>query len=264
MVKLSVNKLNFSYGNSFSLRDVSFSVESGQICAFLGPNGSGKTTLTKCITGVLKKDSGKISLDDRDMGELKERELSRLLAYVPQIHEASFHYTVTDMVLMGRNPYIGYFSMPKNEDMEKCLSALTMLKIDCIKNSIFTEISGGQQKLVLIARALAQETPFILLDEPTAHLDFRNKLLVLKKIKNLVKAKEVTVLLSLQDPNEVMLVADSTIILNNGEIVSQGKTQEVLTSKIIKEIYGIDAELFDSGERKVFIPSLNSIKGDFA
>jgi iron complex transport system ATP-binding protein len=168
-----------------------------------------------------------------------------------------------DMVLMGRNPYIGYFSMPNSEDVDKSLIALTTLKMEYIKDHVFTEISSGQQKMVLIARALAQETPIILLDEPTAHLDFRNKLFVLKNIKNLVKAKNVSVLLSLHDPNEVSLIADHTIIMNNGEIVSQGKTEEVLTSKIIKEIYGVDAELLDVGERKVFVPSMDSIQSDF-
>jgi len=263
MVKLSVNKLVFSYGNAFSLEDISFSVTKGQICAILGPNASGKTTLIKCVAGVLSKGSGIISFDDRNADELTERELSRMLAYVPQIHEATFPYTVMDMVLMGRNPYIGYFSMPKREDLDKCLTALTTLKMECVKDDVFTEISSGQQKMVLIARALAQETPIILLDEPTAHLDFRNKLLVLKNIKNLVKEKDVSVLLSLHDPNEVSLIADHTIIMNNGEIISQGKTEAVLTSQVIKEIYGVDAELLDAGERKVFVPSLDSMKSDF-
>jgi iron complex transport system ATP-binding protein len=264
MVKLSANKLNFSYGNGFSLKNISFSVNSGQICAILGPNASGKTTLIKCITGILSIGSGTISFDDRDMTELKEKEVSRTLAYVPQIHEASFPYTVMDIVLMGRNPHIGYFSMPKSEDVDKSHSALATLKMECIKNRIYTEISGGQRKMVLIARALAQETPIIVLDEPTAHLDFRNKLLVLKNIKNLVKAKGVSVLLSMHDPNEVSLIANQTMIMNDGEIVSQGKTEDVLTSKIIKEIYDIDVELFHSREGKVFVPSMDSIKGDFA
>jgi iron complex transport system ATP-binding protein len=213
---------------------------------------------------VLSKGLGTISFDDRVADELTERELSRMLAYVPQSHEASFPYTVMDMVLMGRNPYIGYFSIPKNEDLNKSLVALTTLKMEHIKDKAFTEISSGQQKLVLIARALAQETPLILLDEPTAHLDFKNKLLVLKNIKNLVKTKGVSVLLSLHDPNEVTLIADHTIIMNNGEIVSQGKTEDVLTSKIIKEIYGIDTELLDVAKRKVFVPSMDSIESGFA
>ena len=118
MVKFTVNKLNFSYGNAFSLKDISFSVNKGQICAILGPNASGKTTLIKCVAGVLSKGSGIISFDDRNADELTERELSRMLAYVPQIHEASFPYTVMDMVLMGRNPHIGYFTMPKSEDFK--------------------------------------------------------------------------------------------------------------------------------------------------
>jgi len=264
MVKLTAEKLKFSYENGFSLKDISFSVDKGQIYAILGTNASGKTTLIKCITGILSIDSGTISFDDRNITGLTEKELSRILAYVPQIHEASFPYTVMDMVLMGRNPHIGYFTMPKSEDLDKSLSALATLKIQAIKNNVYTEISGGQQKMVLIARALAQETPLILLDEPTAHLDFRNKLLVLKNIKNLVKAKGVSVLLSLHDPNEVTLIADHTIIINNGEIVSQGKTEDILTSKIIKEIYGIDVKLLHSGKRNVFVPSMDSIQGDFA
>jgi iron complex transport system ATP-binding protein len=264
MVKFGINKLNFSYGNSFSLKDISFSVNSGQICAILGPNASGKTTLIKCLAGVLSKESGAIIFDDRVAKGLTERELSRMLAYVPQTHEASFPYTVIDMVLMGRNPYIGYFSMPKKEDLNMSHMALATLKMEHIKDKAFTEISSGQQKMVLIARALAQETPIMLLDEPTAHLDFKNKLLVLKNIKNLVKAKGVSVLLSLHDPNEVTLIADQTIIMNNGEIVSQGKTEDVLTTRIIKEIYGIDVEVIDVAERKMFVPSMDSIESGFA
>ena len=263
MVKLDVRKLNFSYGKTFSLKEVSFSVDEGQVYAILGPNASGKTTLIKCIAGILSIETGAISFDDRDIAGLTEKELSRILAYVPQIHEASFPYTVMDMVLMGRNPHIGYFTMPKSEDAEKSLSALATLKIQEIKNNVYTEISGGQQKLVLIARALAQETPVILLDEPTAHLDFRNKLLVLKSIKKLVEAKGVSILLSLHDPNEVSLIADHTIIINDGKIVTHGKTQDTLTAKIIQEIYGVDVELAHSGKRNVFVPSMDSIKGDF-
>ncbi|MCW4033917.1 MAG: ABC transporter ATP-binding protein [Candidatus Bathyarchaeota archaeon] len=263
MVKLSVNKLNFSYENGFSLKDISFSVGKGQLCAVLGPNASGKTTLIKCIANVLQISSGAIRFDEKDMSLLKQNEISKTMAYVPQVHEASFPYSVTDMVLMGRNPYIGYFSMPKSEDLQKSVDALAALKIEQIKNKAYTQISSGQQKLVLIARALAQETPIILLDEPTAHLDFRNKLLVLKNIKNLVKTKQVTVLMSLHDPNEVSLVADQTLIMNGGEIVSNGRTGDVLTVDVIKEIYGVDVGLADSGERKVFVPSMDLIKEDF-
>ncbi len=207
--------------------------------------------------------SGAIFFNNVDLATLKSTGVSKILSYVPQIHEASFSYSVMEMVLMGRNPYVNHFSTPRKEDLNKSLDALAKLNLQHLRNASFTEISGGQQKMVLIARALAQDTPVMLLDEPTAHLDFKNKLLVLKSIKKLVREHGLIVLMSLHDPNEVLLVADQVIMMNDGKIVSQGTPDQVLTVDAIKAIYGVDAEIWGSGTQKVFVPSMNFETGDF-
>ncbi|MCW4017466.1 MAG: ABC transporter ATP-binding protein [Candidatus Bathyarchaeota archaeon] len=263
MVTLQVQDLNFSYENGFSLKDISFSADAGQLCAFFGPNACGKTTLIKCLCDIFKMRSGSILFNDVDLTKLKSTGVSKILSYVPQIHEASFSYSVMEMVLMGRNPYVNHFSTPRKSDLNKSENALATLNLQHLRNESFTEISGGQQKLVLIARALAQETPIMLLDEPTAHLDFKNKLLVLKGIKKLVKEQGLIVLMSLHDPNEVLLVADQVIMMNNGKIISQGTTEQILTVENIKAIYDVDAEIWRSGTKKVFVPSMNLETGDF-
>jgi iron complex transport system ATP-binding protein len=263
MVTLQVKDVTFSYENGFCLKDISFSADAGQLCAFFGPNACGKTTLLKCLCGVFRLKHGAILFNNVDLTTLKSTGVSKILSYVPQIHEASFSYSVMEMVLMGRNPYVNHFSTPRKADVTKSLNALSALNLQHLRNESFTEISGGQQKLVLIARALAQETPIMLLDEPTAHLDFKNKLLVLKGIKKLVKEQGLIVLMSLHDPNEVLLVADQVIMMNDGKILLQGTTDEVLTVDAIRTIYGVDTEIWSSGTQKVFVPSMNFQTGDF-
>ena len=262
MVTFQVDALRFSYIHGFSLRNISFSVDSGQLCALLGPNGCGKTTLIKCLAGAYKIAGGSVQFGDADLSVLKQHEVAKLLSYVPQSHDASFSYRVIEMVVMGRNPHVNFFSTPSGKDLAKSVGALEALNISHLRDELYPEISSGQQKLVLIARALAQEAPIMLLDEPTAHLDFKNKLLVLRSIKKLVAHNGLTVLMSLHDPNEVALVADQTIIMNNGEIITQGPTKNVLTPECIKEIYGVNVDVWGSGERKMFVPTLGSLGED--
>jgi iron complex transport system ATP-binding protein len=264
MVTFQVQGLCFSYDTGFSLNDISFSLNAGQLCAVFGPNASGKSTLIKCLAGIYRARCGNISFGGVNLANSKPAAVSKILSYVPQVHEASFTYSVMEMVLMGRNPYVNRFSTPSKDDFNKSLNALEKLNLHQLRNSLFAEISGGQQKMVLIARALAQETPVMLLDEPTAHLDFKNKLLVLKNIKKLVQDRQLIALMSLHDPNEVSLIADQVIIMNDGKAVLQGEPEKTLTPETIKEIYGVDVEVLASGNRKMFAPSLDSeIRGYF-
>jgi iron complex transport system ATP-binding protein len=186
-------------------------------------------------------------------------ELAKLIAYVPQLHLASFPYKVIDMVLMGRNPHVTYFSTPKKRDLELSRKALSILGLENIQNRIYTELSGGQQKLVLMARALAQETPLMLLDEPPAHLDLRNSLLILNNIKKLAKEKSIVVLMALHDPNEALLVADKVVMMKDGEIIAEGIPKNVLTPEIIKKIYDIRVEIVSSSNRRIVVSSLDSL-----
>ncbi|WP_287582546.1 ABC transporter ATP-binding protein [Candidatus Borrarchaeum sp.] len=260
MVELSVTDASFSYAAAdFSLRNISFQISSGEICCLLGPNASGKTTLIKFIAQIIGPGNGRIFFDDRDLLTLQPIELAKLIAYVPQIHIASFPYKVIDMVLMGRNPYVNFFSAPKKRDLEMSTKALSILGLEGIQNRIYTELSGGQQKLVLMARALAQETPLMLLDEPTAHLDIRNSLLILNSITKLVKEKKIIVLMALHDPNEALLVADKVVMMKDGQIIAEGIPKNVLTPESIKEIYDVRVEIVSSFNRRIVVSSLDSL-----
>ena len=186
-VILEVKDLSFSYNSrSKVLEGVSFDIEKGEIFSVLGPNGSGKTTLLKCLNGILKPPSGKINLENIDISRLSVSELAKHIAYVPQIHRPVFSYTVLDIVAMGRNPYIGDFSLPGKKDTDIAIEKLKLLEICHLKNRSYTDLSGGEMQLVMIARALTQEPEILLLDEPISHLDFRNQIRVMQIVKKLL------------------------------------------------------------------------------
>ena len=163
------------------------SVRAGEVVCLLGPNGSGKTTLFKTLLGLLARLAGSVSIAGRPIESWPRQQLARHMAYVPQAHSAVFPYHVLDMVLMGRTAHLGMFSAPSEADREQALAALQLLGIEHLANREYTRISGGQRQLALIARALAQDAPAIVMDEPTASLDFGNQALVLTEVKRLAQ-----------------------------------------------------------------------------
>lgn len=262
MVKLQTHSINYSYGNHFSLKDIGFSIETGKICVIIGPNGSGKTTLIKYLSGIFGYKKKTMFIDGIDVSGLDEKEKAKRISYVPQIHETSFPYCALDMVLMGRNPHMGFFSMPNETDLKKCKNSLKQLGISHLQDCPYTDISGGEQKLVLIARAMAQEASVMILDEPTAHLDYRNKILILKKIRNLISKNDMAAFISLHDPNEAFIVADDIITIKEGHILHNGPVRNTLTKDAIDTLYDISVNIHVSGTSLSVIPSLDSIKDD--
>lgn len=260
MVKLQTQSIDYSYGNHFALRDINFSVEAGKICVIIGPNGSGKTTLIKYLSGIFGYNKKTMFIDGVDVYGLNEKEKAKKISYVPQIHETSFPYCVLDLVLMGRNPHMGFFSMPNNLDLKKCKNSLIQLGISHLQNCPYTDISGGEQKLVLIARAMAQEASVMILDEPTAHLDYKNKIIILKKIRDLVRKNDMVAFISLHDPNEAFIVADDIITIKEGRILHKGPVKDTLTKETIDAIYGISVNIHVSGTSISVIPYLDSVK----
>ena len=224
------------------LKGVTLDLREGKVTALLGVNGSGKTTLFKVLLKILVPKEGSILVGEKNINEFSRNELSRVVALVPQEEGSPFPYTVFEYLLMGRAPHLGFFSTPTKRDEDKIAEVLADLGISHLGQRNVTNLSGGERRLVFIARALAQEPEILLVDEPTAHLDLRNKARVLGVMREMADSGR-TVVFSTHDPNEASLVADDVGILNEGKIVGFGPPASVMTEDALKAIYGAEVAI---------------------
>ncbi len=229
---------------------ISLSVARGEVLCLLGPNGSGKTTLFKTLLGLLPALAGEVRLSGVALPQLDRRGLARVVSYVPQAHSAQFPYTVLDMVVMGRTAHLGAFASPGEKDRDAALGALEKLGIEDLSGVEYTRISGGQRQLALIARALVQDAPAIVMDEPTASLDFGNQVLVLKEVARLAKSG-LGIVLSTHDPDHAFAIADRVALLSDGGLVATGSADDVLRPERLEAVYGVKVEIetLRSGQR---------------
>ena len=241
---LSINKLAFGYPNHHVGQDVTLTVNLGEVLCLLGPNGSGKTTLFKTIAQLIKAQDGFITIQGENIAHWTRQRIAQALAYVPQQHDAYFPFTVLEVVLMGRNARIGLFSSPSNHDREIAHRALASLNIDYLSDAIYTRISGGERQLTLIARALAQETNILVLDEPTANLDFGNQVLVLNSIRRLSR-EGITIVMSTHEPDHAFQVASRVAMLKHGRIVGVGEPKDVITQESLLDLYGVAVSIVE-------------------
>lgn len=248
---LEVRGLRFSYGRGETLKDIAFSLSEGELLFILGPNGSGKTTLLKCLNLILKP-KGSIYLDGLSLKELSTKEIAKLFGYVPQRGEISF-LTVFDAVLLGRRPYIGWGA--KDEDIKIAEEAIRLLRIEHLALRRVSELSGGELQLVMLARAFAQEPKYLLLDEPTNNLDIRNQTEVMRLLKDAVKGKGISAIVTVHDVNLALSYADKVLVLKDGEIYALGD-RWVIDEKLLFEVYGIRADIFRFDGRAVIIPEI--------
>ncbi len=234
---INIKGVYFSYvKDRLILNDVNLSIKKGEIVSLLGPNGSGKTTLLKCINGMLIPERGNIFFEGKNILKMKREEIAKNICYVPQEHKAVFPYTVLDVVLLGRIPYLGIFSTPGEGDIKKCIEILKLIGTENLADRSYTQLSGGERKLCLIARALSQDAECILCDEPTAHLDLKHSTEILNVIKELNKKKKLTAIIIIHDPN-LAVVVDRVILLKNGKLFADGTPQEIITEKNIRDAY---------------------------
>ncbi|HDN97726.1 MAG TPA: ABC transporter ATP-binding protein, partial [bacterium] len=238
-MKLKIKNISFSYDSVDALKNISFEAEEGEILGIIGPNGSGKTTLLKCINRVLKPKEGVVMLDDMDLSVLNQREIAQKIGVVPQQSFSQFPFTVFDIVLMGRYPYITRFGGEKKEDFDMVEECLNLCGISHLAERLIIEISGGEYQRVIIARALAQNPKVLLLDEPTLHLDINHQIELLELLKSLAKKKNLIIIMVSHDLNLASRFSDKILILKEGKIYRAGLPEEVLTPQIIKEVYGI-------------------------
>lgn len=255
---LEVKNLRFKHNSQKNdiLKGISLIANPEEITTILGPNGAGKSTLFKCITGIWKNYKGEVRVNEKKIDELSFRKRAKFFSVVPQEHEPPFPYTVFEVVLMGRASYVGLFSSPKKEDYEKAEEALELVGISHLKNFPYTKISGGERQLTLIARALAQEAPVMILDEPTSHLDFKNQSLILSKLKQIVKKRKLVAVITLHDPNLASLFSDKVVIIKRGEVVYTGSPQEVITEEILKKVYEVEVEVIKYNGFNLVIPEI--------
>lgn len=250
---LQVNDLCFSYGAGNVLERVSFHVRKGELCGLFGPNGCGKTTLFKCCLRFLAFHKGEVFLNRRDVKSLRVKEMAMHVAYVPQNHLPPFPYLVKEIVLMGRTPYMnGVFGVgPRNK--QKAFDALHRLEIGHLADHPYDQLSSGQRQLVMIARAIAQETRIVFLDEPTSALDFSNQVRIWRVMRAMAQSGS-TILACTHDPNHVSWFCDRMVVIQNGRIAAQGAPMEVMNHRLLDTIYGGSCNVGRTGDIKLVLP----------
>lgn len=242
---IQVKNLTFAYDKTPVLDDISFKLEPGQLVAVLGPNGAGKSTLFKCLLNLLKKYNGEILLNGKDVKQMSRKEIASVAAYIPQSESPAFNYTVRESILMGTTGMLSPLQMPGAEQTRIAEDAMDYLEIGYLADRGIEEISGGERQLVLLARALAQKARVLIMDEPTANLDYGNQQHVLKHIQKITN-EGYTVLLSTHNPEHALQYASHILALNDHKVQAFGEVREVLTEDLIRKLYGLQVKIIET------------------
>ena len=227
--------------------DVSFTVEKGTIVSILGPNGAGKSTLLTCVAGLFELTHGDILLHGTPMGKMKREDIAKMVGFVPQNHYPTFDYTVEEFVLLGRSPHIGMLSSPSERDRQITEEALRTMELESFADRVYTQLSGGERQLVLIARALAQQPEILLLDEPTAHLDYGNTYRTLRMVKDMAE-RGFAVVITTHDPNQALLLGGRAGVIDRKGRMTSGPVGEIVTEERLSQIYDCALKLVDIEE----------------
>jgi iron complex transport system ATP-binding protein len=244
MTNLKLEHVNLGYNHKTVLSDVNLECYPGEILGIIGPNGSGKSTLVRGLSRLLSPSRGRISLDDQNVAHIKHEELARIIAVVPQNTTMPETFSALEIVMMGRTPHLGFFRFESSRDYDIVNQAMESTSTSHLASLRVSEISGGERQRLLIARALAQETEILVLDEPTAYLDINYQIETLTLVKRLCRERGLMVITALHDLNLAVQYCDRLALLNRGTIFSQGKPADVINAKTIKEVYGADVLVY--------------------
>jgi iron complex transport system ATP-binding protein len=243
-MSLEVKNAAFSYRNKVNVFDnISFKAVENDVLCILGPNGCGKTTLLKCVSGMLTLKQGDVLLDNRSILSLKRNQIAAVMGYIPQESSSGFAYSVLEVVLMGRTPHLSIFSSPAAKDYQIAAEAMEMVGISHLKDQRYTEISGGERQLVLVARTLTQQPKMLLLDEPISHLDFKNQTLILRLVRKLAR-NGLSVIMTSHFPDHALAYSGQIALMNKGVFLAQGNPNEIMTEENLRQTYGIEVRIF--------------------
>lgn len=253
-----VNNLNCIIDGKSILNNISLSFKKGKFYSIVGPNGSGKTTLLKNILKLLAVEKNTVLIERNDVNKLNNNQLSKLISYVPQNTSIEFDFSVIDIVMMGRNPYLKRFQAETKKDYEIAEKAMKRTNIWNLKNRSINTLSGGERQRVIIARALTQSTDIILLDEPISQLDIHHQINIMKLLKELTEEMNITVITVIHDLNYAIQYSDYLLFLNNGKVFSFGYPEEVITKENLKEVYGMEFNIIrnSSNNKPIILPTL--------
>ena len=243
MVILGINDVSFRYTDRPVLQHISFDIQSGEFIGLAGPNGSGKTTLLRILVNLLHPTSGSIELDGIPLSRYPRQKLARRIAFVPQEHHAEFPFSVLEIVLMGRTPYLNNFGFERDEDFDIAHQMMKVMDIEHLASHAIADISGGERQRAFLARALVQEADILLLDEPNAHLDIGHQIGIFSILKSLTSKKPSTVIFVVHDLNLASLFSQRIALLHNGILEAIGKPEDVLTQQIISRVFSTDVTI---------------------
>lgn len=254
---LNIENLEFRYRKTDILKNIHFNLDKGEIISLVGPNGVGKSTLLKCIARILKPDQGAVVIDGQNACKIKSSDLVKCIGYMPQDFPSRFPITVFEAILMGRRPYITW--RPSDDDLKIVSDLIDSMELTDLAMQDFDCLSGGQKQKVLLARAFAQETDLLLLDEPTSNLDLKHQLEVMEMISDMSNKKNMRIIMSLHDLNLAARFSDKIIMLNKGEIFCAGKPKQVMTAWNIRSVYGVEV-MINTDQIHPFIQPLRAVK----
>ena len=239
----TISKGCFAYRATNVLQDIDLNLAPGRFYGLIGPNGSGKTTLLDLLTATRSLQKGQLFFQGRPLAEYAKKELAVRIALVPQQFAMGFDFTVAELVLMGRYPHIPRFSNPTVRDLDLVEKAMAVMQIQTLRHRLITDLSGGEKQRVVVARALAQDTEVLVLDEATANLDIHHTIEIMHVIRKLVRDESRTVIAAIHDLNLAAAFCDQVIVLKEGRIFSAGPVAEVLTSRLIAEVFQVEAQV---------------------
>lgn len=263
--ELVIEDLSFRYDKKgpVVLQKVNFAAQEGDLIAVLGHNGVGKSTMFKCILGFFEKYEGNIILDGMNLKDLSHKQIARRIAYIPQSTYPTFNYDVIDVVMMGMTSQLSLLAAPKEEHIVRAHEVLESLGIGHLAEAGYGEISGGERQLVLIARALVQNARILIMDEPTANLDYGNQIRVMCRVAELAKEGYI-IILSTHNPDHAFLYANRVLMLDNGKVIADGTPENVLDADLIRQVYHVETriETFydENGTHRMCIPVNSSLK----